>query len=110
RYRYTFVAKGTVTAFEAKLKHEGLVYRHLDEVQGGIIPVYLGNISLIRPFFLDFGVGIVHMLLISWAGKQARKDLVLGMGRDLAAETSGAVTKILDRGVEHRNVRPPNML
>ncbi|CAG8982040.1 hypothetical protein HYALB_00013901 [Hymenoscyphus albidus] len=30
-YRYTFVAKGTVTAFTAKLKHEGLVYRHLDE-------------------------------------------------------------------------------
>ncbi len=25
-YRYTFVVKGTVTAFEAKLKHEGLVY------------------------------------------------------------------------------------
>ncbi|KAH8772338.1 hypothetical protein BGZ57DRAFT_942454 [Hyaloscypha finlandica] len=109
-YRYTFVAKGTVTAFEAKLKHEGLVYRHLDEVQGGIIPVYLGNISLVRPFFLDFGVRIVHMLLMSWAGEQARKDLVLGMGRDLAAETSGAVTKIFDCGVEHRDVRPPNVL
>ena len=25
-YRYTFVVKGIVTAFEAKLKHEGLVY------------------------------------------------------------------------------------
>jgi hypothetical protein len=25
-YRYTFVAKGTMTAFEAKLKYEGLVY------------------------------------------------------------------------------------
>jgi len=24
-YGYTFVAKGTVTAFEVKLKHEGLV-------------------------------------------------------------------------------------
>ncbi|CAG8981850.1 hypothetical protein HYALB_00014002 [Hymenoscyphus albidus] len=47
-YGYTFVAKGTVTAFTAKLKHEGLVYRHLDEVQGKLIPVYLGNISLVR--------------------------------------------------------------
>jgi hypothetical protein len=109
-YGYVFVAKGTVTAFEAKLKHEGLVYRHLNEVQGELIPIYLGNISLIRPYFLDFGVKIVHMLLLSWAGEQARNDLMLTMGRDLAAETSGAVTKLLGYGVEHRDVRPPNVL
>ena len=109
-YRYTFVAKGTVTAFRADLKHEGLVYRHLSEVQGELIPVYLGNISLVRPYFLDVGVRIVHMLLMSWAGEQARKDLMLAMGRDLAAETTGVVTKMLDCGVEHRDVRPPNVL
>jgi hypothetical protein len=43
------------------------------------------------------------MLLMSWAGEQARKDLMLAMGRDLAAETSGAVIKILDCGVKHRD-------
>ena len=108
---YTFVAKGTVTAFEAKLKHEGSVYRHC-EAQGEFapVPVYLGNISLARPYFLDVGVKIVHMLLMSWGGEQACKDLMLGMGRDLAAETSGAVTKLLSCGVEHRDVRPPNVL
>jgi hypothetical protein len=68
-YRYTFVAKGTMTAFTAKLKHECLIYRHLDEVQGELILVYLGNISLVRPYFLDFGVRIVHMLFMSWAGE-----------------------------------------
>jgi hypothetical protein len=109
-YGYTFVAKGTVTAFEAKWKHEGLVYEHLDKVQGELIPVYLGNISLVRPFFLDVRVRIVHMLLMSWAGEQARKDLMLTMGRDLAGETRGAVTKMLDCGVEHRDVRLPNVL
>jgi hypothetical protein len=109
-YGYTFVAKGTVTAFEAKLKHEGLVYEHLDKVQGKLIPVYLGNISLVRPYFLDVRVRIVHMLLMSWAGEQVGKDLILAIGRDLAAETSAAVTKILDCGVEHRDVRPPNVL
>ncbi|KAH6667181.1 hypothetical protein B0J14DRAFT_629544 [Halenospora varia] len=110
RYGYTFVAKGTVTAFKAKLKHEGLVYRHADEVQGSITPVYLGNISLVRPYFLDFGVRIVHMLLMSWGGVQARSDLMSAMGRDLAVETSGAVTKMRGCGVEHRDVRPPNVL
>lgn len=109
-YRYTFVAKGTVTAFKANLKHEGLVYRHLEKVQGELIPVYLGKISLVRPYFLDVGVRIAHMLLLSWAGEQARKDLMLAIGRDLAAETSGAVTKMLGYGVEHRDVRPPNVL
>jgi hypothetical protein len=109
-YGYTFVAKGTVTAFEAKLKHEGLVYEHLDKVQGDLIPVYLGSISLVHPYFLDVGVRIVHMLLMSWAGEQARQDLMLLMGRDLTAETNRAVTKMLDYGVDHLDIRPPNVL
>jgi serine/threonine protein kinase len=109
-YRYTFVAKGTVTAFTAKLKHECLIYRHLDEVQGELIPVYLGNISLVRPYFLDFGVRIVHMLFMSWAGEQARKDLVSSLGRDMDEETAHAVINLRHHGVEHRDVRPPNIL
>jgi hypothetical protein len=67
---YTFVTKGTMVAFEVKLKHEGLVYHHLNEAQGELIPVYLGNISLTRAYFLDFKVRIVHMLLMSWGGEQ----------------------------------------
>jgi len=99
-----------VTAFEANSKHEGSVYQHLDEVQGELIPVYLGNISLVHPYFLDVGVKIVHMLLMSWAGEQARKELILALGRDLAVETSRAVTNMLGCGVEHRDIRPPNVL
>jgi hypothetical protein len=63
-YGYTFVAKRTVTAFEAKLKHEGLVYEYLDKVQGDLIPVYLRSISLVYLYFLDVRVRIVHMLLM----------------------------------------------
>lgn len=109
-YRYTFVAKGTVEAYKAHLKHEGLLYRHLDEVQGELIPVYLGNISLRHPYFLDVGVRIIHMLLMSWAGEQAREDLMSAMGRDLAAELSEAVTKLLGCGVEHGDLHSPNVL
>jgi Ser/Thr protein kinase RdoA (MazF antagonist) len=50
------------------------------------------------------------MLLMSWAGEQARKDLMLAMGRDLAVETSRTVTKMLDCGMEHLDVRPRNVL
>ncbi|KAK2625378.1 hypothetical protein QTJ16_005747 [Diplocarpon rosae] len=107
---YTFVAKGTVMAFEAQLKHEGSVYQYLDEVQGELIPVYLGNISLVRPYFLDIGVRIIHMLLMSWGGEQAQKDTMLAIGQDLNAETIKAITKIRSYGVEHHDVRSANVL
>ena len=87
-----------------------MVYQHRYKVQGELIPVYLGNISLVRPYFLNVGVRIVHILLLSWAGEQARKDLILAMGWDLAIETSRAVIKILDYGVEHYDVRPLSVL
>lgn len=74
------------------------------------MPVYLGNISHVRPCFLDVGVKIVDMLLMLWAGEQARNDLMLAMRRDLAGEMSRAVTKMLDCGVYHRDSGPPNVL
>jgi hypothetical protein len=37
------------------------------------------------------------MLLMSWAGEQARKDLMLAMGRDLTAETNGADAELRGR-------------
>jgi hypothetical protein len=110
-YGYTFVAKGTVEAFVPNLKHEKGVYRLLNEVQGELIPVYLGNISLVNPYFLDFGVRIVvHMLLMSWVGEQAQKDVMLRMSLDIKVETNWAVAKLRDCGVEHGDVRPPNVL
>jgi hypothetical protein len=51
--------------FKTKLKYEGLVYRYLGEIQGELILAYLRNVSLVRPYFLDFRVRIVHMLLMS---------------------------------------------
>lgn len=105
-----FVAKGSVEAFVPKLKHEGRVYRHLLGSQGELVPVYLGNISLANAYFLDFGVRIVHMLLMSWAGEWAQKDLISRIGRDLDLETARAAAALRDRGVEHCDVRPPNVL
>jgi hypothetical protein len=74
-YGYTFVAKGTVEVFGADLRHKLLVYQHLSGILGMLIPVYLGNISLACPYFLDIGVRIVCMLLMSWGGKQVGNGL-----------------------------------
>lgn len=97
-------------AFEADLKHEALVYQHLSEVQGKVIPVYLGSISLACPYFLDLGVRIVHMLLMSWVGEQAHKTSISGLGCEIDKETALAVAKLRYYGVEHNDVRPPNVL
>jgi hypothetical protein len=102
-YGYTFAAKGTVAAFKADLEYEGLVYRHLNKIQGKLIPVYLGNISLACPYFLDVEVRIVHMLLMSWVGDQAQ-------GPNIDVETAHVVTKLLHYGVKHGDIRSPNVL
>jgi hypothetical protein len=102
---YTFVAKGTVLAFKSKLKHEGSIYRYLDAAQGELIPVYLGNISLTRPYFLDFGVRIVHMLLMSWGGEQIDDSRA---GWEVHAEI--AWKQLLHYGVKHNDMRAPNVL
>ena len=109
-YGYVFVAKGTVAAFQAKLEHEGSVYRRLDQIQGELIPVYLGNIYLKCPYYLAVGVRIIHMLLMSYAGEEACQDLMQTREHDLTVETDKAVTTLRDYGIEHCDVRSPNVL
>lgn len=101
---YTFVAKGTVTAFIPDLQHEGRMYRLMRNIQGNAIPVHLGNIDLSRCYFLDFRVKIVHMMLMSWAGDAIYKATV----------DSGAVQQAIDdvkrEGVTHGDLRASNMV
>ena len=47
---------------------------------------------------------------MSWVGKQAQKDLMACIGWNIEVETTRAVTKLLHYGVEHCDVRPPNVL
>lgn len=65
---YTFVGKGTTGDFIADSKREARVYQHLKARQGTSIPVYLGNISLVRPWIGE-NLFFVHMLLMSFAGQ-----------------------------------------
>ena len=103
---YTFVGKGTRDVFVPDLKHEGRMYDRLESVQGKMIPVYLGNIDLNRPW-RDFGVRITHMLLMSWGGE--RVDQVEGV-RNLEMEVKRFEGKLARSGVRHEDLRPPNML
>ena len=105
RYGYTFVGKGTLSVFVRALRHEGEVYRRLERLQGEVVPVYLGNIDLIKTYYLP-GVHIVHMLLMSWAGEKAA-----GAGvPDLAGEVRQTSRAVRSEGVVHGDERDDNML
>ncbi|KAI9767945.1 MAG: hypothetical protein M1839_004309 [Geoglossum umbratile] len=67
-YGYTMVAKGTVPVFADKLQRERRVYHQLRPLQGVCVPVCLGNIDLVYPYYYDVKAHIVHMMFKSWAG------------------------------------------
>jgi hypothetical protein len=105
RYGYTFVGKGTVSVFVPDLRREGRRYQRLERIQGEAVPVYLGNIDLVLPYYLDLGVRIVHMLLMSWAGDMVDETIV--PNRDKEANRT---LEVWCEGVIHNDVRDANML
>ena len=103
---YTFVGKATREVFVPDLKHEGRMYDVLKSVQGKIIPVYLGNIDLITPWY-DLHYTLIHMLLMSWGGERFNEINVM---RKYSKEITDFESQISRLGVQHEDIRPPNML
>ena len=103
---YTFVGKATREVFVSDLKHEGRMYDLLISVQGKKIPVYLGNIDLIRPWY-DLHYTLIHMLLMSWGGETFDQINVM---RKYNTEITQFESQIARLGVQHEDIRPPNML
>lgn len=109
---YTVVAKGTVLAFVADLRHEGQVYQRLRKAQGSYIPVCLGNIDLEKPYYYDAGICIMHFLLLSWSGEclDERKFSTGREGQTWTTDLVNAVNFIHRAGVLHRDIRWANLL
>lgn len=102
---YTFVGKGTIDVFVSDLKHEGKVYNRLRSLQGKCIPVHLGNIDLVSKKWYEYGICILHMLLMSYGGTSiSMKDKAMkSQAQDFEVQ--------LDRlGVQHGDMRTTNML
>ena len=104
-YGYTVVAKGTVSVFIPDLLHEGHMYQLLENIQGKMILVYLGNINLIKKYYLDW-VEIEHMLLMSWAGEMADEANIANLNEEIKR----SLQDMLREGVIHGDVRESNML
>jgi hypothetical protein len=106
---YVFVGKGTVQAFVPDLLHEGKVYRQLKDLQGTAVPVYLGNIDLVEWYYLDVGVRILHMLLMSWGGNLAEQDETVNTA-ELPKWIQQTVAEVRRAGIDQMDVRSPNLL
>ena len=104
-HEYSFVGKGTMSVFVPDLLHEGRVYQTLERLQGEVVPMYLGNIDLIRSY-VNVGVELVHMLLMSWGDEVAKKADVPDWDKELGR----SVREVSDEGVEHNDVREANIL
>ncbi|KAK3305098.1 uncharacterized protein B0T15DRAFT_567163 [Chaetomium strumarium] len=61
-YGYTLVAKGVETGHLDRLSYEKDVYNQLQHIQGNYVPVCLGLIHLVLPYYYDGGV-FEHFLL-----------------------------------------------
>ena len=109
-YGYTMVAKGTVAAFVPALRYECKVYERLWELQGKCVPVCLGNIDMIHPYYYDLDVDIIHMMFLAWAGKPWT-DIEAGeAGPTPGKEVIRTLDAIHRARVVHGDVRPPNVL
>ena len=104
------MGKGTVQAFVPDLRHERDVYRRLAKLQGTVVPVCLGNIDLTEWYYLDVGVRILHMLLMSWGGELIDEDESVKGWQGLQLEIRRTVAEVRKAGVDQSDERPPNML
>ncbi|GAO17095.1 hypothetical protein UVI_02003640 [Ustilaginoidea virens] len=114
RYGYTFVGKGTIQGFVPYLRHAAKVFDRLERIQGEVVPVYLGSITLAKPYPLTAqnairfaGTNIVHMLLMSWGGEAATS---MGERIDLSGEVMRSLNIVRSEGVDHDDPRNANWL
>ncbi|KAL8900832.1 MAG: hypothetical protein Q9192_000869 [Flavoplaca navasiana] len=101
---YVFVGKGTIDVFVPDLRFEGGVYRRLESLQGIDIPVYLGNLDLVRKWY-DYGICILHMLLLSFGGK-----MVYTLDGPMRVQIDEFRAKLDRFGIKHGDLESRNML
>ena len=102
---YVLVAKGTVRAFVSDMSYEASIYEHLQALQGTAIPICFGRFKLRHRYYLDLGVKISYMLLLSWSG-----EMISGEITESHYEVRKTVQEVLNAGINQGDVRNANLL
>ena len=108
---YTVAAKATVFAFVTDLKHEQAVYECLRTLQGTYVPVCLGGVDLLIPYY-HRGVELIHMMFMAWGGAALGEcSQILGhIEKDVSQMAAEGMEAMHALGVLHRDVATRNML
>ena len=105
---YTVAAKGTILDFIPDLQHEATVYKRLRSIQGMYVPVCLGAIDLVLPYYHN-GSKIVHMLFLSWGGIRIDRHIDRNNMGDVLDRASRALQAIHQLEVLHHDAMPRNL-
>jgi hypothetical protein len=108
------MAKGTVDELQDHLTYESHVYSYLKPMQGIHVPACLGSIHISPPYYYDIGVQIKHLLLLSYAGNPLPTRIAQAISYGDRwwnnKEVKQAVEAVFACGVDHQDIRPPNLL
>lgn len=105
---YTFVAKGVETMDDMPLRNEHQMYNQLQSLQGICIPVCLGIIDLIEPYYYNSGA-YEHFMLISYGGRPILKELP-EPEPDVVEKVIAALGRLHQHQVLHGDAEPRNVL
>jgi hypothetical protein len=106
---YTLVAKGMESLDLARLRHENELYDRLRAIQGKHVPVCLGMVDLMLPYYYDSGV-YVHFLFLSWAGRPLLECINQVDKAGVVNAVTMAFTELHKLRVLHCDAEPRNIL
>lgn len=106
---YTVIAKGVELHDAHHLWYEASVYRYLHTIQGIHIPVCLGNIDLLLPYY-HWGTEYGSFLLQSYAGVRVRDRINETNKFEILDKTVKAIEAIQWLGVLHGHATPQNIM
>lgn len=106
---YTIVAKGVEPDYLGRLQHEAMVYERLSDMQGTYIPVCVGIIDLVLPYYYDGGE-FEHFMILSWAGKPLARAPPATLAPSVVCEIRRAYAEMHRRGVLHQDAAARNIV
>lgn len=107
---YTLVAKCSPIDFVPHLMHEADVYDRLHSIQGVHVPVHLGNIDLIQPYYYDAIAYLTHVMFLSFGGAPIYGQVTTINCAQIADQAVDCIDAIHSLQVLHRDLEPRNVV
>ena len=108
-FGYTFVGKGVRAVSRKVLEHEAVVYNAVPQLQGFLIPVFLGIIDLERPIPMPDMARIANIMLMSYAGPDLTLYDKLPSDIDVTREMDRSTRDLERAGIDNPDVREANV-